>query len=46
VGLVYDLSKLLRVMTVRPEITVVLQIVSEPTLAVSRVRTSQLRRIL
>jgi hypothetical protein len=45
VGLVYDPRELTGVMTVRPAVAGVLQIVSEPTLVVSRARTGQLRRI-
>jgi hypothetical protein len=45
VGLVYDAKVLLGVMTARPMVAGVLQIISEPTLVVSRARTSQLRRI-
>jgi hypothetical protein len=45
VGLVYDPMRLLGVTTVRPGIAGVLQKVSEPTLAVLRARTGQLRRI-
>jgi hypothetical protein len=41
---VYDLNELSGVTTVRLGVTGVLQMVSESTLAVSRVRTSQLRR--
>jgi hypothetical protein len=44
-GLVYDPRELLGVMTGRPGVAGVLQMVSEPTLGVSRVRTRQLRRI-
>jgi hypothetical protein len=42
VGLVYDPSKLLGVMTTRSGVTVLLQMVSESALAVSRVRMGQL----
>jgi hypothetical protein len=45
VGLVYDLKGLSGVTIARPEVVVVLQMVSEPTLAVSRARMGQLRRI-
>jgi hypothetical protein len=45
VGLVYDPRGLPGVTTVRPGVAGVLQMVSEPTLAVSRARTGQLRRI-
>jgi hypothetical protein len=45
VGLVYDLRELAGVVTVRPEMDRVLQMVSELTLVVSRARTDQLRRI-
>jgi hypothetical protein len=45
VGLVYDPRGLARVTTVRPGVAVVLQMVSELTLTVSRVCTGQLRRI-
>jgi hypothetical protein len=45
VGLVYDLRELPEVTTVKPGVTGMLQIVSKSTLAVSRVRTGQLRRI-
>jgi hypothetical protein len=45
VGLVYDPRGLPGVMTARPGVDGVLQMVSEPTLAVSRARTGQLRRI-
>jgi hypothetical protein len=45
VGLVYDPRGLPGVMTVRPGVAGVLQMVSEPTLMVSRARTGQLRRI-
>jgi hypothetical protein len=45
VGLVYDPKGLPGVMTARPGVDAVLQMVSEPTLVVSRARTSQLRRI-
>jgi hypothetical protein len=41
---VYDPNELSGVTTVRLGVTGVLQMVSESTLAVSRVRTSQLRR--
>jgi lipopolysaccharide/colanic/teichoic acid biosynthesis glycosyltransferase len=44
-GLVYDLRELPEVTTVKPGVTGMLQIVSKSTLAVSRVRTGQLRRI-
>jgi hypothetical protein len=45
VGLVYDRRGLPGVTTIRPRVAGVLQIVSEPTLAVSRARMGQLRRI-
>jgi hypothetical protein len=45
VGLVYDPRGLPGVTTVRPGVAEVLQMVSEPTLTVSRARMSQLRRI-
>jgi hypothetical protein len=45
VGLVYDPKELPGVMTARFEVTGVLQMVLEPTLVVSRVRTSPLIRI-
>jgi hypothetical protein len=45
VGLVYDPKGLPGVTTARPGVAGVLQMVSEPTLAVSRTRTGQLRRI-
>jgi hypothetical protein len=45
VGLVYDPRGLPGVTTARPGVVGVLQMVSEPTLAVSRTRTGQLRRI-
>jgi hypothetical protein len=45
VCLVYDPRGLAGVTTVRPGVAGVLQMVSEPTLAVSRARTGQLRRI-
>jgi hypothetical protein len=45
VGLVYDPRGLPGVMTARPGVAGVLQMVSEPTLAVSRAHTGQLRRI-
>jgi hypothetical protein len=45
VGLVYDHRRLSGVTTVRPEVAIVLQMVSEPTLVVSRAHTGQLRRI-
>jgi hypothetical protein len=45
VGQVYDPRGLPRVTTARPRVAGVLQMVSEPTLTVSRVRTCQLRRI-
>jgi hypothetical protein len=45
VGLVYDPRGLPGVMTARPGVAGVLQMVSEPTLAVLRSRTGQLRRI-
>jgi hypothetical protein len=45
VRLVYDHRQLLEVMTARPGMAGVLQMVSEPTLVVSRARMSQLRRI-
>jgi hypothetical protein len=44
-GLVYDPKGLPGVMTARPEVAGVLQMVSEPTLTVSRARTGQLRRV-
>jgi hypothetical protein len=44
-GLVYDPRGLPGVMTTRPRVAGVLQMVSELTLIVSRVRTGQLRRI-
>jgi hypothetical protein len=43
VGLVYDTRELPGVTTVRPGVAGVLQIVSEPTLTVSRARTGQRR---
>jgi hypothetical protein len=46
VWLVYDSRGLTGVTTTRPEVAGVLQMVSEPTIAVSQARTSQLRRIL
>jgi hypothetical protein len=45
VRLVYDPRGLLGVTTARSGVAGVLQMVSEPTLAVSRARTGQLRRI-
>jgi hypothetical protein len=45
VELVYDPSGLPGVTIVRPGVVGVLQMVSDPILAVSRVRTGQLRRI-
>jgi hypothetical protein len=45
VGSVYDPRGLSGVTTARPRVVGVLQIVSEPTLAVSRARMGQLRRI-
>jgi hypothetical protein len=45
VGLVYDPRVLPGVMTARPRVNEVLQMVSESTLAVSRAHTGQLRRI-
>jgi hypothetical protein len=45
VGLVYDHKELSGVMTVRPVVARVLQMVSDLTLMVSWARTSQLRRI-
>jgi hypothetical protein len=45
VGLVYDPMGLPGVTTTRPGVVGVLQMVSEPTLAVSRARSGQLRRI-
>jgi hypothetical protein len=45
VGLVYDPRGLPGVTTARSGVAGVLQMVSEPTLAVSRARTGQLRRI-
>jgi hypothetical protein len=44
-GLVYDPKRLPGVMTARPEVAGVLQMVSEPTLTVSQARTGQLRRV-
>jgi hypothetical protein len=44
-GLVYDPRGLPGVTTARPRVAGVLEMVSEPTLTVSRVRTGQLRRI-
>jgi hypothetical protein len=44
-GLVYDPRELPEVTTARPRVARVLQIVSEPTLVVSRAHTGQLRRI-
>jgi hypothetical protein len=44
-GLVYDPRRLSGVTTARPGVVGVLQMVSEPTLVVSRARTGQLRRI-
>jgi hypothetical protein len=44
-GLVYDPRGLPGVTTARPRVAGVLQMVSEPTLAVSWARTGQLRRI-
>jgi hypothetical protein len=43
--LIYDSRGLAGVMTVRPEVTVMLQMVSESTLTISRARTGQLRRM-
>jgi hypothetical protein len=45
VGLVYDPTGLPGVMTSRPGVAGVLEMVSEPTLMISRARTGQLRRI-
>jgi hypothetical protein len=45
VGLVYDPRELTGVTAARPGVAGVLQMVSELTLTVSRMRTSQLRRI-
>jgi hypothetical protein len=45
VGLVYDTRGLPGVTTVRPRMAEILQMISEPTLMVSRARTGQLRRI-
>jgi hypothetical protein len=45
VGLVYDPRELTGVTTTRLRVAGVLQMVSEPTLAVSRARMSQLRRM-
>jgi hypothetical protein len=45
VRLVYDSRKLSEVTTARLGVARVLQMVSEPTLAVSQARTDQLRRI-
>jgi hypothetical protein len=45
VGLVYDPRRLSGVTIARPRVAMVLQMVSKPTLAVSRARTGQLRRI-
>jgi hypothetical protein len=45
VGLVYDPSELTGLTTARTGVAGVLQLVSEPTLTVSRARTSQLGRI-
>jgi hypothetical protein len=45
VGLVYDHRGLSGVTTARPGVVGVLQMVSEPTLAISRACTGQLRRI-
>jgi hypothetical protein len=45
VGLVYDHRRLPGVMTARPGVASVLQMVLEPTLVVSQARTGQLRRI-
>jgi hypothetical protein len=44
-GLVYDLRELPKVTIARLRVAGVLQMVSEPTLAVSRAHMSQLRRI-
>jgi hypothetical protein len=44
-GLDYDFRGQSGVMTARPGVPGVLQMVSEPTLAVSRAHTGQLRRI-
>jgi metal-sulfur cluster biosynthetic enzyme len=45
VGLVYDSKELPGVPTARPEVVEVLQMVSEPTLTVSRAHMGHLRRI-
>jgi hypothetical protein len=45
VGLVYDPSELTGLTTARTGVAGVLQLVSEPTLTVSRARTGQLGRI-
>jgi hypothetical protein len=45
VGLVYDSKELLGVMTARPGVAGVLEMVSEMTLVVSQVCMVQLRRI-
>jgi hypothetical protein len=45
VRLIYDPRRLTGVTTARPGVAEVLQMVSEPTLAVSWARTGQLRRI-
>jgi hypothetical protein len=45
VGLVYDPRGMPGVTIVRPGVARVLQMISEPTLVVSRARTGQLRRI-
>jgi hypothetical protein len=45
VGLVYDPMELPGVTTVRPGVAGVLQMISEPTIAVSWARMGQLRRI-
>jgi hypothetical protein len=45
VGLVYDPREVLEVTTARPRVVGVLQMVSEPTLAVSWARMGQLRMI-
>jgi hypothetical protein len=45
VGLVYDFMGLPEVTITRPGLAGVLQMVSKPTLVVSRARTGQLRRM-
>jgi hypothetical protein len=45
VGLVYDPRRLPRVMTARPGVAEVIQMLLELTLTVSQARTGQLRRI-